>query len=382
MMTQTLLQREPRLIESFGSDCLKSKNSVAASNLKPLRILHVGPFWDGSTSLWRREALRSLGHQVVPLDITPFESIGPRLLRSLRHRLSWGPGVGKLNRELLKLVENSRPDVILVDKGLLIRPKTLQRARAIAGPLLVNYNNDDPFGHAQIGWRLFLRAIPHYDLHFVGREQNFVEYRAHGARRVERLRWAYHPRIHTPQNVSAADRDRLGGAVGFIGDYESDRALCMHYLAQRGIPVRVWGMRWSRCKLSDRNLLLENRPIWAVEYAKAICSFDIVLGFLRKVNRDLSTSRSIEIPACGAFFLAERTTEHQQLFAEGKEAEFFSSKEELFGKVRFYLDNPQARKRIAVAGRERCLSSGYSYEEGLKASLISIYEGHLHGRVN
>jgi len=200
--------------------------------------------------------------------------------------------------------------------------------------------------------------------------------------RVEWLQWAYHPRIHAPQNVSAADRGRLGGPVGFIGDHESDRALCMHYVAQSGIPVRVWGPRWNRCRLQNQNLLLENRPIWAADYAKAICSFDIVLGFLRKVNRDLSTSRSIEIPACGAFFLTERTTEHQKLFAEGKEAEFFSSKQELLDKVRFYLDNPQARKRVAVAGRERCLSSGYSYEEGLRASLTAVYEEILNGRIN
>jgi len=51
-------------------------------------------------------------------------------------------------------------------------------------------------------------------------------------------------------------------------------------------------------------------------------------------------------------------------------------------KVRFYLDNPQARKRVAVAGRERCLSSGYSYEEGLRASLTAVYEEILNGRIN
>src|SRR6266516_929220 len=113
--------------------------------------------------------------------------------------------------------------------------------------LLVNYNNDDPLGHCRIGWRLFLRAIALYDLHFVLREQNVAEYRAYGARRVERLQWAYHPRIHAPQNVSAEDRIRLGEAVGFIGDYEPDRARCMQSLAEHGVRVRVWGPRWKRC---------------------------------------------------------------------------------------------------------------------------------------
>ena len=70
--------------------------------------------------------------------------------------------------------------------------------------------------------------------------------------------------------------------------------------------------------------------------------------------------------------LAERTDEHLELFEEGKEAEFFTSREEMLEKARYYLAHSQERQRIAAAGRERCLRSGYSYHDRLRKILTQI----------
>jgi hypothetical protein len=205
-----------------------------------------------------------------------------------------------------------------------------------------------------------------------------VELYGLGARAVKFLNKAYSSDIHRPIQVSEKDRQQLGGSVGFIGAYERERAESIAFLAENGISVRVWGGGcergwniWAK-RHQHTNLQIETRGVWGDLYTRTICSFDINLGFLRKLNRDLQTTRSVEIPACGKFMLAERTAEHLGLFTEGVEAEFFSTNEELLQKCRHYLSWPDERETIALAGRQRCLRSGYSYEKHVGAVLDEL----------
>lgn len=87
------------------------------------------------------------------------------------------------------------------------------------------------------------------------------------------------------------------------------------------------------------------------------------------MNFDQQTSRTMEIPGCGGFMMAERTNEHKALFEEDKEAVYFSSNEELLEKCRYYLAHDDERVAIADAGRKRCEVSAYSNEKGIKNML-------------
>lgn len=100
--------------------------------------------------------------------------------------------------------------------------------------------------------------------------------------------------------------------------------------------------------------------LYSDNYVKALQSFKISLCFLRKMNFDQQTTRSVEIPACGGFLMAERTNEHLSLFEENKEAVYFSSNKELLEKCKFYLKNDPERKQIIENGHKRCIQSGYS----------------------
>lgn len=333
----------------------------------------------------RMKALQDLGHNVVPIDTEPdhvrFEErkLSYRISRKL-FRLGWNnfghKDLAGANQSILKYVKSSRDlDILWIDKGLTIEAKTIYEVNTLClHSRIIGYSPDDMYArHNQS--RQFLQHIHLYDVFFTTKSYGVNELRSLGCKRVKFIGNAFDSNTHRPIPMTQEERKTFGGPVGFIGQWEESRASSMLYLAKGKIPVRIWGSSWEKCKYQHGNLKLENKSLWADSYSKAICSFDINLAFLRKINRDLQTTRSVEIPACGAFMLAERTDEHLALFAEGKEAEFFSSDEELLDKVKYYLSNPEQRRRIAAAGRQRCLRSGYSNHDRLRQMLNIIDNG-------
>jgi spore maturation protein CgeB len=143
-------------------------------------------------------------------------------------------------------------------------------------------------------------------------------------------------------------------------------------LAGEGLSLAVWGPHWHRARSARVRGCYRGSGVVADAYAKAVNGARIVLGLLSECAGDTITQRSIEIPACGAFMLAPRTPAHTAAFREGVEAEFFGNVDELVAKIWHYLAHAPARARIAAAGRERCLTAGYSYPERMRTILDEL----------
>jgi len=340
-----------------------------------MRILYIGPLWQGGTCLQRMKAMQDLGHEVVPVDTEP-DNVRDKqksFFYRVKRKLLGPSDLAHANQKIISSTGKSDIDVLWLDKALTIKPETLQTAREVSPQTIIaGYSPDDMAGkHNQS--RSFLKCLPLHHVFFTTKSYGVKELEALGVPLTIFIGNAYDPNTHCPMIISEEEIKRFGAPVGFIGDFEIERAQSMYYLAHHGIPIRIWGPNWDRkCRLSHPDMRIEGKSLWAGDYAKAICSFDINLHFLRKINRDLQTQRSVEITACGAFMLAERTNEHLKLFEEGKEAEFFSSNEELFEKVHYYLKHEDERKSIAQNGRKRCLRSGYSNHDRIKEMLVIV----------
>jgi spore maturation protein CgeB len=231
------------------------------------------------------------------------------------------------------------------------------------GIVTVSYMIDNPFGTRQDpGWRLYMKDIPHYDLHVVQRDKNIADYRTRGARDVIKIQTAYEPTIHFPPPAGWSDKDR-NRDVSFVGTPYDDRAETLTRLAAlREFAVVIHGGQrpWRRA-LSPSAFaeLYRGGELYRQDYREAIWRARINLSFLTHSNQDEFVHKSFEIAGCGGFLLAERSQGHLQRFREDEEAVFFSSFDELVQKIRRYLPDEAARTRVAAAGQARAIRDGY-----------------------
>ena len=340
-------------------------------------LLYAADLSQGGHARMRMEMIRDLGHRVVPFGFGRVGALHGRLSAEMAVRFQFGRAVSRLNDDLVSLARSHHPDVVWIDKGLLVRESTLFGIRSDVGSAFVHYNPDDPFGchpwRVRLMWRTFVKAISSYDLHFVPRIENIDDYLACGAKQVVRIHRGYHPTLHRRLPTGAWRRPPYASKVCFPGAREQAREAQLSFLAEQGMPLTVWGRTWnSRRRIPSLQSHCILRTPVGEEYVRVINGAGICLNFLRRANRDRENSRTFEITACGAFLLGERNDEQLGLYEEGKEAEFFSCRNELLDKVRFYLADERARQRVADAGHARCLSSGYSYRQRLEEMLSRV----------
>lgn len=327
---------------------------------KWLRILYLGA--NDGTSAHRAKALSRLGHDVEiqdPWDFLPSGRVARRALQKLVYEVGATALERYVHRRLFGAIGMHTYSIVWVDQGELLGPSTISHLKGLA-PLVINYNIDDPFGDRdKKRFSLYHKAAPAYDLVVVVREENVTEAKIAGARKVLRVFRSTDEVAHAPLPLTPEEEARWTSDASFIGTWMPERGPLLAKLLALGVPLKIYGDRWRKAK--EWPVL---KSVWAGpglqgdNYVKAIQCAKVCVGLLSKGNRDLHTTRSVEIPYIGSVLCAERTFEHEAMYKEGKEAVFWSTAEECAEKIFWLLKSPEARLRIAKAGRERCINNG------------------------
>ena len=328
-----------------------------------------------NTCLHRNWALKELA-EVDEVDSTlkHFEFIYRVFSYLFRKKIVSIPFYYKsLNEKIKTKVKEQHYDIIWIDKGIHVTENTLKYIKKTSqNTLIVGYSPDNMAERHNQSVH-FINSFHLYDYYVITKSYTIDKLKALGCKNIIFVNNAYEPRFHHPYSISCDERRKFGGQIGFIGAWEKERCSSILYLAKRGLHIRVWGGgHWLKYKGLYNNLVIEDVGLFSEDYNKALSAFDISLCFLRKINYDLQTTRTMEIPACKSMLMAERTDEHKALFDEGTEAVLFSSDEELYEKCKYYINHPNERKTIIENGYNRCISSGYSNKETLRRVLEVI----------
>jgi len=343
-----------------------------------LRILAVADLWQGSDAYAYVRAFRRLGHSVrvaAPENFIPGHWRS-RLLRLVRRGLEpWL--LREYERALLDEAALLQPHLLFVFKGRYVPPTVVRRLGA-AGALTVNFYPDVSFmAHGS----LIPKTLPLYDWVFTTKSFGLGDMRhLLGVERASFLPHGYDPEVHRPQELDAEDRGRYQCDVSFVGTWSPKKQRFMEALVARrpDIRIRVWGYQWplAQASLGTR---LEHKPVFGLEYAKAMLASRINLCILSEARSgassgDRTTARTFQIPATGSFMLHERTDELATFFRENVECGSFGLPEELAERVDYFLRHEDERAAIARAGRERSLASGYSVDDRARVLLDKVAE--------
>ncbi len=295
---------------------------------------------------------------IIPLlkDEIKFKST---LLEKIMYKFRLPIDRFNINKKLLSF-DLKNINIIFVVKGNEIYPNTLKKVKTNFPDIkLINWSQDDMYAfHNRSLYYTF--ALKYYDLIVTQKSYNVDELKKLGAKKILFQNKAYSKDIHNPMKCDK----KYNHDVVFIGFPEKERNTSIMYLAQNGIKIDIYGYpnQWKKINYHHDNITIHSESLYGKDYAEALSSAKISLCFLRKINRDLQTSRSIEIPACKGFMIAERTNEHLELFKENEEAVYFSNDYELVEKVKYYLSNEKKRLTIQENGYNRCIKEDYSYD--------------------
>jgi hypothetical protein len=291
----------------------------------------------------------------------------------------WRKVLGKLpvrshqlfNRRLLETAIAFMPDLLLMVNGKFAEPATLRSIKRETNAILANYATDDPF-NPLVSTRCFRDSIREFDVYATPKKAVVEEIVASGCSRSFRTHFAYKPSIHFPELPRTADEKlRFDCDVVFIGSCDRDRIDFLRLLTREfpSLRLAIYGSgHWERYRFLRPYI---HGVVSGRDFRLALGGSRIALNFLRHANRDDHSERAFQILACGAFMLSERSDEQVGLFAEGKEAAYFTSPQELLTQVRHYLTRDSDRRAIAAAGRARVLRDRHRLDDRL-VQLFSV----------
>lgn len=333
-----------------------------------MKIVYVRSYFSRFKTLYDylEEALQRAGHEVHPFDYRSY-CIPSRIRRY--NKYIEDIGLYKINHDFTNLVEDVKPDMLLMLHGFTIEPTTLQRMKDSFGMITVNWLCDYP--------REFEVAACRYaslfDYFLVSGTDALRRLRLSGHKNVHLFPFACEPLYHQPVIPSPAEQERYGSDICFVGSMYPGRMRMLEKISD--FNVAIWGPRWGEVD-TDSSLrhLVRGGSLevdeWVAVYGATKIALNNISSFAPYVDNMMNT-RLFEILACKKLQLVDTRDDVLMYFTSGDELVCYSSIEELRSQIVYYLDHPEKAQEIAESGYRKVMQL-HTYDHRVRELMAII----------
>jgi glycosyltransferase involved in cell wall biosynthesis/SAM-dependent methyltransferase/Tfp pilus assembly protein PilF len=251
--------------------------------------------------------------------------------------------VGANTQELIdRLPHEFAPDVHLwVDSGYLEIPEDFNRINAAKVCYLID---------THMGLKGRLELAKEFDYTFLAQKGQLADFVRAGISNVSWLPLACSADLH---DIPSQERTIDVSYVGGLGHDHEDRRMNLLEAVANKFP----------------NTMLKR--LWPGDMAQLYAQSKIVVN--AAVRRDVNM-RVFEAMAAGALLITDEADGLEDLFVDGEHLIIYRKDEDLLPLIEHYLGNPEARERIAAAGRELVLKE-HTYDRRMGQLLATLREG-------
>lgn len=281
-------------------------------------------------------------------------------------------GKQAMNEELLHLVKESRPDLVMFSLYTnQFIPEMVDELRKYTKTLC--FFHDD-------GWRVeFSRSwARHFDWFSTPDSYRVQQYHHSGYNNALHFPYASNPAIYRKLDLPKKYD------VSFVGGAHPYREWFIRKLKKAGITVYAAGSGWPAGYLtqdemvqvinqSKINLNLSNSRSWDLRYLLSLISSpEGSYIWLRSAkNVEQMKARPFEINGCGGFQLSYYVDGLEHCYEIGQEIVVYLDVDDLIRKVKYYLAHDDEREAIANRGYQRTLAE-HTYAQRFQSVFARI----------
>ena len=344
-----------------------------------MKILLVYSFKENAIPLGIHceRALANLGHRVIRHEFATVSLYDRLLFRPANKllsnlRISRDQPFGKdsvlnsinlRNDRLIKAVQEAKPDLVFVLRGMDYWPETLLKIKKEHNTKLICWWLEGP--------KVIEKSIekaPCYDFYFINSRYSVEEHKKKGIKNCFYLPFGADLECYKRTIPVEYQCD-----VGFVGAWDQNRQNLLQSLT--GFDnVSIWGPKWRK---KDNKMLkiIKGDGIYNNDAAKFYSFTKINININAWYNYIPSgvSLRIFDIPACGGFLITDFVEELPDLYKLPDEMETFKTQDEFIDKIKYYIKNASLREKIAENGYKRVIAD-HTYEIRMK-QLLDIISG-------